>query len=100
MEMMRAVLDTNFWLATHVVVVTLGYASTFVAGFLASDLHSARDVHQDPGRTDCQSSGADGLRHCLLRDPVQLLWGRCWAAFGLINLGGAFGAGIQRKMAR
>jgi ABC-type transport system involved in cytochrome c biogenesis permease subunit len=35
MEMMRAVLDTNFWLATHVVVVTLGYASTFVAGLLA-----------------------------------------------------------------
>jgi len=35
MEMMRAVLDTNFWLATHVVVVTLGYASTFMAGFLA-----------------------------------------------------------------
>jgi ABC-type transport system involved in cytochrome c biogenesis permease subunit len=35
MEMMRAVLDTNFWLATHVVVITLGYASTFVAGALA-----------------------------------------------------------------
>jgi ABC-type transport system involved in cytochrome c biogenesis permease subunit len=35
MEMMRAVLDTNFWLATHVVAVTIGYASTFVAGFLA-----------------------------------------------------------------
>lgn len=35
MEMMRAVLDTNFWLATHVVVVTLGYSSTFVAGLLA-----------------------------------------------------------------
>jgi ABC-type transport system involved in cytochrome c biogenesis permease subunit len=35
MVMMEAVLDTNFWLATHVVVVTLGYASTFVAGFLA-----------------------------------------------------------------
>ena len=35
MEMLRAVLDTNFWLATHVVVVTLGYASTFVAGTLA-----------------------------------------------------------------
>jgi len=34
MEMMRAVLDTNIWLATHVVIVTLGYASTFVAGFL------------------------------------------------------------------
>jgi ABC-type transport system involved in cytochrome c biogenesis permease subunit len=32
--MMRAVLDSNFWLATHVVVVTLGYAATFLAGFL------------------------------------------------------------------
>jgi ABC-type transport system involved in cytochrome c biogenesis permease subunit len=35
MEVMRAVLDHNFWLTTHVVAVTLGYASTFVAGFLA-----------------------------------------------------------------
>jgi len=35
MEMMRAVLDTNFWLATHVVVITLGYSATFVAGALA-----------------------------------------------------------------
>ncbi|MBX3734581.1 MAG: cytochrome c biogenesis protein CcsA [Verrucomicrobiae bacterium] len=35
MVMLQAVLDTNFWLATHVVIVTLGYASTYVAGFLA-----------------------------------------------------------------
>ncbi len=35
MEMMRAVLDTNFWLATHVVIITLGYSSAFIAGFLA-----------------------------------------------------------------
>ncbi len=35
MEMMQAVLDSNFWLATHVVVETMGYASTGVAGFLA-----------------------------------------------------------------
>jgi len=35
MEMMRAVLDTNFWLATHVVVITLGYSAMFVAGALA-----------------------------------------------------------------
>jgi ABC-type transport system involved in cytochrome c biogenesis permease subunit len=34
MEMMRAVLDSNFWLATHVVTVTIGYSSTFLAGFL------------------------------------------------------------------
>jgi cytochrome c-type biogenesis protein CcsB len=35
MVMLRAVLDTNFWLATHVVMITLGYAATFFAGFLA-----------------------------------------------------------------
>ncbi|MCW5552610.1 MAG: cytochrome c biogenesis protein CcsA [Verrucomicrobiae bacterium] len=35
MEMMRAVLDTNFWLATHVVTITLGYSAMFVAGLLA-----------------------------------------------------------------
>ena len=35
MEVKQAVLDSNFWLATHVVVVTLGYCATFLAGFLA-----------------------------------------------------------------
>jgi ABC-type transport system involved in cytochrome c biogenesis permease subunit len=35
LEMMRAVLDSNFWLATHVVVITIGYAATYLAGFLA-----------------------------------------------------------------
>lgn len=35
MEMMRAVLDSNFWLATHVITITLGYAAMFLAGFLA-----------------------------------------------------------------
>jgi ABC-type transport system involved in cytochrome c biogenesis permease subunit len=34
LEMMQAVLDTNFWLATHVVCVTFGYTATFVAGKL------------------------------------------------------------------
>lgn len=31
---LQAVLDTQFWLATHVVCITLGYASTYVAGLL------------------------------------------------------------------
>ena len=34
MEMMRAVLDSNFWLATHVVTITVGYGATFLAGVL------------------------------------------------------------------
>ena len=32
---LQAVLDTNFWLATHVVCITLGYSTTFLAGGLA-----------------------------------------------------------------
>jgi ABC-type transport system involved in cytochrome c biogenesis permease subunit len=32
---MQAVLDTQFWLATHVVCITLGYATTFLAGAFA-----------------------------------------------------------------
>lgn len=32
MHPMRAVLDTNFWLATHVVIINSGYGATFVAG--------------------------------------------------------------------
>lgn len=35
LEMLQAVLDTNFWLATHVTCITLGYTASFVAGFLA-----------------------------------------------------------------
>jgi ABC-type transport system involved in cytochrome c biogenesis permease subunit len=34
MQMLQAVLDTNIWLATHVVVITLGYSATFLAGIL------------------------------------------------------------------
>jgi len=33
-KVMQAVLDTNFWLTTHVLTIALGYASTFVAGAL------------------------------------------------------------------
>ena len=31
---LQAVLDTQFWLSTHVVCITLGYAATFIAGIL------------------------------------------------------------------
>ena len=33
-EVLQAVLDTQFWLATHVVTITFGYATTFLAGTL------------------------------------------------------------------
>ena len=35
MRQLQAVLDTNFWLATHVVCITLGYSAMFLAWALA-----------------------------------------------------------------
>jgi ABC-type transport system involved in cytochrome c biogenesis permease subunit len=34
MHVLQAVLDTQFWLSTHVITVTLGYGATFLAGVL------------------------------------------------------------------
>jgi ABC-type transport system involved in cytochrome c biogenesis permease subunit len=47
--MMQAVLDTNFWLATHVTCITLGYSATFLAGFMGLMLivHGAITGWQD-----------------------------------------------------
>jgi ABC-type transport system involved in cytochrome c biogenesis permease subunit len=36
MEMLQAVLDTNFWLSTHVTAVTMGYGATLLAGVLGA----------------------------------------------------------------
>lgn len=42
-EPVRAVLDSNFWLTTHVLIVTLGYSSMFVAGAIGM-IFVVRDV--------------------------------------------------------
>src|SRR6185503_15306741 len=36
LQVLQAVLDTNIWLATHVVVVVSGYAAMFLAGVIAA----------------------------------------------------------------
>ncbi|HET6923922.1 MAG TPA: cytochrome c biogenesis protein CcsA, partial [Anaeromyxobacteraceae bacterium] len=48
MEMMRAVLDSNFWLATHVVAITVGYSGTFLAGILAIGYTVRRHLLRQP----------------------------------------------------
>lgn len=55
LEMMRAVLDSNFWLSTHVVTITLGYSATFLAGFVglgALGWAMAKRREPDPATTD------------------------------------------------
>ena len=44
MQMMQAVLDSNFWLATHVIAITLGYSATFLAGTIAAVYLIARTL--------------------------------------------------------
>ena len=48
MEMMRAVLDSNFWLATHVVTVTIGYSGAFLAGTLGLGYMAYRHLARRP----------------------------------------------------
>ena len=63
MEMMRAVLDSNFWLGTHVVTITIGYAGTFLAGAIAIGWtlreHLARK--RDPATTKALSAMVYGV---------------------------------------
>ncbi|MDR1496829.1 MAG: cytochrome c biogenesis protein ResB [Puniceicoccales bacterium] len=48
LQMMRAVLDSNFWLATHVVTITLGYSAMFVAGLVAALWIILRNIGRAP----------------------------------------------------
>jgi len=48
MEMMRAVLDSNFWLATHVVTITIGYSGTFLAGIIAIAYTLRKHIVSEP----------------------------------------------------
>ena len=49
---LQAVLDTQFWLATHVVCITLGYATTYVAGTVGRAVHHPRRASRPACRTD------------------------------------------------
>jgi ABC-type transport system involved in cytochrome c biogenesis permease subunit len=90
MEMLQAVLDTNFWLATHVTVVTFGYVATVVAGFLGilyvllADL--TKLLNRDLGRVVNQMTYAVVCFALLLSFTGTVLgglwadvsWGRFW----------------------
>jgi ABC-type transport system involved in cytochrome c biogenesis permease subunit len=63
MEMMRAVLDSNFWLATHVVTITIGYSGTFLAGAIAIGwvIREHLAPRRDAGTTKAISSMVYGV---------------------------------------
>jgi ABC-type transport system involved in cytochrome c biogenesis permease subunit len=63
MEMMRAVLDSNFWLGTHVVTITIGYSGTFLAGAIAIGYTLRKHLAPDllPATTKALVSMAYGI---------------------------------------
>jgi ABC-type transport system involved in cytochrome c biogenesis permease subunit len=82
MEMMRAVLDSNMWLATHVVTVTLGYSATFLAGTIAVAYALRRQFisKPDPETTRALVSMAYGVVcFAILFSFVGTVLGGIWA---------------------
>ena len=82
MEMMRAVLDSNFWLATHVVCITIGYSGTFLAGTiaLAYTLRKHISPEQDPATTKALVDMTYGIVcFSLLFSFVGTVLGGIWA---------------------
>ncbi len=80
LESVRAVLDSNFWLATHVTIVTLGYSATFVAGLLGA-LHLAlRAFKKDYNWGDSVARAAYGiLAFAVLASFIGTMLGGIWA---------------------
>ena len=98
MEMMRAVLDTNFWLATHVTTVNTGYAGTLFAGLLGGVfvlwalLRRGKASRTSKCSATFSTASSVSPRCLASRAP-------CWAASGPISRGADSGAGIPRKTA-
>jgi ABC-type transport system involved in cytochrome c biogenesis permease subunit len=77
MSQLQAVLDTNFWLATHVVMITMGYAATFLAGALAM-LYVLGGVASQGVKPDGTRTGLakvfDGPLGDIFSDPARKLY--------------------------
>jgi ABC-type transport system involved in cytochrome c biogenesis permease subunit len=83
LEMLQAVLDTNFWLATHVTCVTLGYTATLLAGALGLFWLAARGLFRWSGQSaPTTPSPGTSQQEQFLRVLAQMLYGiLCFALF-------------------
>ena len=88
MGMMRAVLNSNFWLTMHVMTIMIGYGSVFFAGFLASYHLVARFFGQGEKGLKAGACGVYrillvALFFCFLGTMLggiwaDMSWGRFW----------------------
>ncbi len=87
---LQAVLDTQFWLATHVTCITLGYATTYLAGLFGiayiirgvctpnMTLDEGRDIHRMIYGTLCFSIFFSFVGTVLGGLWADDSWGRFW----------------------
>lgn len=79
MHVLQAVLDTQFWLTTHVIAIALGYGATFLAGFLALIAIGRRmQATISPPDTDAKFEESKYLQDQLYRMTYGVL---CFAIF-------------------
>ena len=95
MEMMRAVLDSNFWLATHVVTITIGYSGTFLAGAIAIAYTLRKHFATAVNPETTKALAGHGLRHHLLLPVLQLRGHGAGRHLGRPVLGPVLGLGPQ-----
>jgi ABC-type transport system involved in cytochrome c biogenesis permease subunit len=88
MPVLEAVLDTQFWLTTHVISVSLGYVATLVAGFfgigyLLTNWIGAKDSTQKQLYRCCYGTACFGILFSFVGTLLGGLWaddswGRFW----------------------
>ena len=80
MSMLIAVLNTNFWLATHVLCITTGYGFGLVAGIIAHIYLIMRCANHDPDKTRQILRGGYGTALiALLFTSLGTILGGIWA---------------------
>lgn len=78
MHVLQAVLDTQFWLTTHVQCITAGYLATFFAGFLAIGAIVHRSIHARTLLSDSPKPEAVEMQRVLMRMTYGTI---CFATF-------------------
>ena len=86
-----AVLDSNFWLATHVITITLGYAAGLLAAMLSCGYVLMRGLNLDEGNKDLRRALTKAVYGCICLTVFLSLvgtvlggiwanysWGRFW----------------------
>ncbi|NBV39053.1 MAG: hypothetical protein EBS00_05765, partial [Verrucomicrobia bacterium] len=80
LESVRAVLDSNFWLSTHVTTVTLGYSAMFVAGLVGAIHLWLRAFKSDYQEGEAVARAAYGiLAFALIMSFIGTMLGGIWA---------------------